>query len=122
MLKAREVACQNKWKILESALNDIEKLIRSRKTKFQAGSWGLQAYRAQAIESYLWLVVHKNYKGIPASETAAEAFSFAKKWGGRQVRRWVGIWMNNHDLPESNCGCHIKVRTLLEDPAIKAEL
>ena len=79
-------------------------------------------YRAQAIESYLWLVVHKNYKGIPASETAAEAFRFAKKWGGRQVRRWVGIWMNNHDLPESNCGCHIKVRTLLEDPAIKAEL
>ena len=30
--------------------------------------------------------------------------------------------MNNHDLPESNHGCHIKVRTLLEDPAIKAEL
>ena len=30
--------------------------------------------------------------------------------------------MNNHDLPESNRGCHIKVRALLEDPAIKAEL
>ena len=122
MLKACEVACQNKWKILESVLNDIEKLIQSWKTKFQAGSRGLQAYHAQAIESYLWLVVRKNYKGILASETAAEAFGFAKKWGGRQVRRWVQIWMNNHDLPESNRGCHIKVRTLLEDPAIKAEL
>ena len=85
MLKAREAACQNKQKILESALNDIEKLIQSRKTKFQAGLQGLQAYHAQAIESYLQLVVHKNYKGIPASETAAEAFGFAKKWGGRQV-------------------------------------
>ena len=30
--------------------------------------------------------------------------------------------MNNHDLSESDCGCHIKVRTLLEDPEIKAEL
>ena len=30
--------------------------------------------------------------------------------------------MNNRNLPESDCGCHIKVRTLLEDPAIKAEL
>ena len=85
MLKAREAARQNKWKILESALNDIEKLIRSQKTKFQAGSQGLQAYHAQAIESYLWLVVCKNYKGIPASETAAEAFRFVKKWGGQQV-------------------------------------
>ena len=86
MLKAHEAACQNKWKILESALNDIEKLIQLQKTKFQAGSRALQAYRAQAIESYLWLVVCKNYKGIPASETAAEAFGFAKKWGGWQVQ------------------------------------
>jgi hypothetical protein len=31
------------------------------------------------IESYLWLVVRKNYKGIPALEAAAEAFGFAKK-------------------------------------------
>ena len=85
MLKAREAAHQNKWKILESMLNDIEKLIQSWKTKFQAGLWGLQVYHAQAIESYLWLVVRKNYKGIRASETAAEAFRFAKKWGSWQV-------------------------------------
>jgi hypothetical protein len=103
-------------------LNDIEKLIPSRKTKFQAGSHGLQAYLAQAIERYLLLVVHKDYKRVPASVTAAEALGFAKKWGGQQVWGWARTWLNNHDLPESNHGCHIKVRTLLEDPAIKAEL
>ena len=86
MLKACEAARQNKWKILKSALNDIEKLIQLQKTKFQAELWGLQAYCAQAIESYLQLVVHKNYKGIPASETAAEVFGFVKKWGGWQVQ------------------------------------
>jgi hypothetical protein len=103
-------------------LNDIEKLIPSQKTKFQAGSHGLQAYRAQAIESYLLFLVRKDYKRVPASETAAEALGFAKKWGGQQVWQWVWTWLNNLYLPKSNCGCHIKVRTLLEDPAIKAAL
>ena len=90
--------------------------------KFDRGSRGLQSYRAQAIESYLQLVVRKNYKGIPASEASAEAFSFAKKWGGQQVRRWVRTWLHDRDLPESDRGCHVKVRSLLEDPVIKAEL
>ena len=74
------------------------------------------------IESYFRLVVHKKYKGIPASEAAAEAFGFARKWGGWQVQQWVQTWLNNRDLPESNCGCHIKVRSLLKDPAIRAKL
>ena len=90
--------------------------------KFDGGSRGLQLYHAQAIESYLRLVVCKNYKGIPASEASAEAFGFAKKWGGRQVRRWVRTWLHDRDLPESDRGCHVKVRSLLEDPVIKAEL
>ena len=122
VLMARRTARENRCKILDSALKDIEKHIRSRKTEFVGGSRRLQSYRAQVIESYLWLVVRKNYKGIPASETAAEAFGFAKKWGGRQVRRWVWSWLDSRDLPESDHGCHVKVRSLLEDPAVKAEL
>lgn len=122
VVEARKAARINKHKILESALVDIERLIRSRKTKYDGGSRGLQSYRAQAIESYLQLVVRKGYKGIAALEAAAEAFGFAKKWGGRQVRRWVRIWFNDRNLPKSERGCHIKVRSLLEDPAIKAEL
>jgi len=81
VLTAHRTARENKRKILESALKDIEKRIRSRKTEFDAGSRGLQSYRAQAIKSYLRLVVRKNYKGIPALEAAAEAFGFAKKMG-----------------------------------------
>ncbi len=122
VLVARRTARENRRKILEGALKDIEKHLRSRKTKLVRGSHGLQSYRAQVIESYLRLVVRKKYKGLDASETAAEAFGFAKKWGGRQVRRWVRSWLNNRDLPESDRGCHVKVKSLLEDPAIKAEL
>ena len=86
MLKDHKTAHENKQKILQIALKDIEKLIQSQKTKFEGGSHGLQSYRAQVIESYFQLVVCKKYKGIPASEAAAEAFGFARKWGGRQVR------------------------------------
>ena len=96
-------------------MKEIKKHIRSQKTKFQRGSCGLQSYCAQTIECYLQLAVHNSYKGIPTSSAAAEAFGFARKWGGQQVRQWVRTWLND-------CSCHVKVRTLLEDPAIKAEL
>jgi hypothetical protein len=76
----------------------------------------------QAIESYLGLVVEKGRKGIPASETAAEGLGFARGWGGQQVQRWVRVWLNDRDLPKSERGCHIKVKSLFEDPSIKAEL
>ena len=122
VLKARQIARDGKFQILRSALVDIEKLIRSRKTKFEGGARGLQSYRAQAIESYLRLVVEKGRKGIPASETAAEGLGFARGWGGRQVRRWVRVWLNDRDLPKSERGCHVKVKSLFEDPSIKAEL
>jgi hypothetical protein len=87
--------------MLRSALVDIEKLIRSQKMKFEGGVRGLQSYRAQAIESYLRLVVEKRCKGIPASETAAKGLGFARGWGGRQVRWWVRVWLNDRDLPKS---------------------
>jgi hypothetical protein len=122
VLKARAAARKNKRLILKSALVDIQKLIRSRRTNFEGGARGLQSYRAQAIESYLCLVVNGNQNGIPASETAAECLGFARAWGGRQVRRWVRIWTNNRDLPQSDRGCHVKVKSLLDDPMIKSEL
>jgi len=50
--KARELACESWKKELQQALTDIEKVIQSRRTDFQAGRNGLQAYQAQAIQSY----------------------------------------------------------------------
>ena len=122
VLTSRINARENKREILKSALKDIQKDIRSRKMKFLGGSRGLQSYRALAIESYLRLVVCKNYKSIIASQTVAEAFGFAKDWGSRQIRRWVRTWLENRKLPGSDRGCHIKVGSLLDDPAVKAEL
>lgn len=65
----------------------------------------------------------KNGRGIvEASEIAAESHGFARDWGGRQVREWVRDWIKHCELPESNRGRHIKVFTLLSDPAVCAEL
>ena len=122
VLTSRINARENKREILKSALKDIQKDIRSRKMKFLGGSHGLQSYRALAIESYLRLVVCKNYKSIIASQTVTEAFGFAKDWGSQQIRRWVCTWLENRKLPGSDRGCHIKVGSLLDDPAVKAEL
>lgn len=100
----------------------IEALIWLRKTKFEAGSQRLQSYLAQAIKSYLCLVIWNKHKGMHASQPAAEALGFLKVWGGQQVWCWVHNWINKCDLPQPEHGCHIKVRTLLEDPSIRAEL
>jgi hypothetical protein len=104
MLKVRQTARENKQKFLQRALKDIEKLIQSRKTKFEGGSRGLQSYRAQAMQTFVALVVHTQYMGIPASETAIEASRFARKCGGQQVRRWERTWLNDRDLPKSDRG------------------
>jgi hypothetical protein len=95
VLKARAAAHENKRSILKSALVDIQKLIRSRKTNFEGGNRGLQSYRAQAIKSYLYLVVNGKQNAILALETAAEGLGFVKNWGGQQVRGWMRIWMND---------------------------
>ena len=42
-----------------ATLEDIDKLIRSKKTQFISGPQGLQAHRALAIRSHLQLVVKK---------------------------------------------------------------
>jgi hypothetical protein len=108
--------------LLEKALFDIEKLIASKKTKFEAGRGGLQARRAQAIQVYLFMVLKNKRKGVDASERAAEAQGFAAEWGGRLVRNWVRKWVDSQMLPKSKRGRHVKSFSLLEDPAIRAEL
>ena len=67
-------------------------------------------------------VPKQKQKGIQASEMAAEGLGFAKNWGGQQVKQWVHVWMNNQELPQSGRGCHVKVKSILDDPMIKAEL
>ena len=106
----------------KQALRDIQKLLQSRKTQFQAGDKGLQSYRARTIESHLRMVVTNGRGSVEASQIAAESHGFARDWGGRQVREWVRDWIKHRELPESNRGRHVKVFTLLSDPAVCAEL
>ena len=68
------------------------------------------------------MVIHNGRKGIDASEIAAESHGFAKKWGGRLVRRWVRDWLQHRELPSSSRGGHIKLFTLLDDPTICVEM
>ncbi|KAJ7704622.1 hypothetical protein B0H16DRAFT_1346781, partial [Mycena metata] len=89
---------------------------------FAAGRNGLQEYRARAIQSYLGMVVKNGRLTVEASERAAESQGFAAKWGGRSLRRWTRVWIQERKLPTSQKGRHAKVYSLLDDPAIKAEL
>jgi hypothetical protein len=57
-----------------------------------------------------------------ASEMAALTSGFAVRTGGQLIRLWAKDWMLNHELPQSNRGQHIKVKSLLEDPSICAEI
>src|ERR1700733_10285333 len=67
----------------KKALDDIEKLIRSKRKVFDTGNVGLQAYHVRAIQSYLQMVLHNGRKSTEASERATESQGFAAKWGGR---------------------------------------
>lgn len=116
--KARE----ERQKKLVLALDDIEKLVRSKQDIFEAGRNGLQSYRARAIQSYLWMVVHNKRNGMTASKIAAESQGFAANWGSRTVRKWVRHWINDRALPISARGRHTKSFSLISDPAIRAEL
>ncbi|KAK7042832.1 hypothetical protein R3P38DRAFT_3449566, partial [Favolaschia claudopus] len=106
----------------KKALNDIQQHIKSKKTKFVSGKNSLQEYRARAIQSYLIMVVKRGRLTVEASERAAESQGFAAKWGGRSVRQWTRVWIASRQLPISRQGRHAKVFSLLDDPAIKAEL
>jgi hypothetical protein len=119
---ARSQAQDERQKKMKQGLEDIEKLIQSKKDVFDAGHNGLQSYRACAIQSYLWMVVHNGKSTIEASQRAAESQGFAEKWGGRMVRCWVRKWVEERKLPISSKGRHKKVFSLYDDPAIRAEL
>ena len=122
VLKARENVCNERRKRLQQALDDIEKLIKSKQTYFDAGQKSLQSYRALAIQSHLRMVVQNGRGAVDASEIAAESHGFAKIWGGRLVRQWVRDWIEHQELPMSQRGHHTKVYNLLSDPAICAEM
>ena len=103
-------------------LFNIEKLIGSKRTNFEAGREGLQARRVCAVHLYLSLVVRNGRKGEDAAERAAEAQRFSGKWGSRLVKTWVAEWLASRTMPHSEWGRHVKSYSLLEDPAIRAEL
>lgn len=88
--KAIQQKSQERRKERERALESIEKLIRSKKTKFDGGPTGLQSYRARAIESHLRMVVRDHVPSILAARRAAQSQGFAEEWGGRCVCGWVG--------------------------------
>ena len=108
--------------IQRSAMADLERMIGSTQAKFDGGPNGLQARRARTVHSYLHMLVRNNRRKTEASERAAEAQGFAAQWGGRQVRSWSKLWIEERKLPKSRHGKHIKLFTLLEDPNIRAEL
>ena len=122
VLKAQENVSNECRKQLQQALDDIEKLIKSKQTYFDAGQKSLQSYRALAIQSHLRMVVQNGRGAVDASEIAAESHGFAKIWGGRLVRQWVRDWIEHRELPTSQRGHHTKVYNLLSDPAICAEM
>ncbi|KIL57051.1 hypothetical protein M378DRAFT_33779, partial [Amanita muscaria Koide BX008] len=120
--ESRRLVREKRQKELEEGLEDINKLIKSKRDIFDAGTAGLQSYRARAIQGFLKMVVHNGRKAFDASECAAESQGFAAKWGGRMVRSWVQRWLKDRELPMSLKGNHAKTFSLLDDPAIRAEL
>lgn len=120
--EARRTEREKRKKELAQGLHEIEKFIKSRKTQFKAGDQGLQATRARGIQSYLHLVVKKGTQKIEASQMAALTSSFSASFGGRMIRLWAQDWLLNHHLPESKKGCHVKLKSLLDDLSICAEI
>ena len=118
----RAHAKEARLKDLMDALLDIQKLISSKKTKFAVGANGLQSKHAHSIENCLQMVINNKRHLIYASKRAAESQGFAAKWGGWMVRQWVRVWVKSRELLISERGCHKKVFSLLDDPAVQTEL
>ncbi|KAF8055963.1 hypothetical protein FPV67DRAFT_1384425, partial [Lyophyllum atratum] len=118
----RERNKAEKRKKLDNALSDVQKLLKSKKTKFEGGPSGLQAYRTLAIQSLLRMSIKNGRLPLDASQRAAESHGFAAKWGGRNLLRWTKDWIRERILPQSQKGRHGKVYSVLDDPAIRAEL
>ena len=104
------------------ARQEIEKLLNAKQCPFEGGHNGLQARRIRAIHGYLHMLTWSDRGKIDASERVAEVQGFGAKSGGRRVRAWAEIWINQRKLPSSQKGKHIKVFTLLGEPDICAEL
>jgi hypothetical protein len=118
----RQQKHEQKMDEMVKAHAEIKKLLISRKTQFIAGENDLQARRTQAIECHLRLMI-KNVRPTPeAAERAAESQGFVPKWGGRQVCSWTRVWVEKRELPQSTRGRHTKVKSLLDDPVVAAEL
>ncbi|KAJ3765771.1 hypothetical protein FB446DRAFT_767596 [Lentinula raphanica] len=104
---------------LSSALADIQHHLRSAKTTLHAGSEGLDARRAHAIQATLHTMVKNESAFTHASRIAAEAAMFAPDWGSRLVRSWVRDWIDTRTLPQSNRGQHSKITSVLSDPTAR---
>jgi hypothetical protein len=107
---------------MSEAQRDLEKVIKSKKTQFVGGTQGLQCCRARAMASHLPLIAKSRRSFTVAAEMVAESNGFLAKWGGRQLRGWTRRWVLRRELPQSLQGSHVKVFSLLDDPAIAAEL
>ncbi|KAI0790095.1 hypothetical protein C8Q75DRAFT_707205, partial [Abortiporus biennis] len=116
------LACNERRLSLAKGLQDLDKLLRSKKDVFDAGRNGLQARRARAMSSCLHMVLEHNRGLVEASLRAAECHGFSPKWGSRQVHQWVNIWVGHRELPASKRGHHIKTWTLLNEPLVVQEL
>jgi hypothetical protein len=108
-----------KWK---DALVAVERLLKSKKTKFISGLQGLQAQWTFVIQSHLQIIVKNQWYLINASEHAAEIYGFTSKYGGWLLHSWTQNWTESHQLPMSKHGRYAKVYTLFSDPLIAAEL
>lgn len=120
--EAHQIAKEARLRRLGEALQDINKLIKSKLTLFDAGEHGLQAKRVRAIQSYLWMVVKNKQKRAEAAAIAAESQWFARDCGSRLVQKWVRAYVATRELPTSAHGVHKKAWSLLDDPVIAEEM
>jgi hypothetical protein len=118
----RETAKRCALEACIEALKDIKRVISSKTHNFEAGRNGLQAHRAQAIQSCLHAMVHQNMGAIEASQAAAVGAMMARGWGGHQVRWWMHTWVKKRELPQLKRGTHAKTYSLVSDPIVQAEL
>ncbi|EJF60164.1 hypothetical protein DICSQDRAFT_63456, partial [Dichomitus squalens LYAD-421 SS1] len=114
--KAQDAAREARRK----ALVDMKKLLSSRKALLVGRASGLQAYQARAIQACLHLMDAEGQGMMAASEVAARANLFSRKWGARLVRKWTQAWVRTRMLPESQRGRHAKVMSVLAHPTVRA--
>ena len=119
----QQKARQNmRMKELTTALDDLHSLLVSKKTKFLSGPNGLQARHAHAMESHLRLFIKSSYSWAKAAKQAAEAYGFTANWEGQQLQGWNRQWVKDRALSILLQSRHAKIESLLDDPAIAAEL